>query len=1123
MKNETKLNEKNQQHADGETAQHKTGKQMAYAGLATITLVGGMGGIPVALADELLAERTEEVDKKEQTDASEVGETSTGPTITIPDDLPMGDAVEPAESTAPAKPIAESDAGVEANVTTNRMASKAGLPKLPTKEVTPTPSLKSARAKTAQQPVATPKTKDKQVRVGAVAHTFTKADFMFADGAKTIITGFSEGFLDDVYADWNGALSFATGFGDVTAIADGAFNAGNLPDSGENFVSVDFSGLTSLQTIGEQAFYQCRNLATVSFDVLPQLMTIDTEAFYGTQNLTSFNFIGLPKLTAIGAEAFADGALAEVKLTALQDLATIGNHAFANNNGGQMVTVTDLPKLTVINGDMFYSADTVMLENLPGVTSLADQAFNGSNGNYTNHLTLKNLPNLRTFGSSVFSSGRYVDINLIDLPKLETLGERPFTTSGALETVTLKNLPLLTTIPHDAFVLCSSLATVNLAELPALESIADNAFGYCQSMENLNFDDSLTSFTTIGGNAFYGLHRLGNLDFTKLPKLTTIGTNAFGDSGLAEVDFSATTELAIIAKNAFYGTAITDLDISGLPQLTTIGASAFSGCQNLATVKLTSLEQLATIETNAFGNNRNLTTATFTDLPLLADFDSNIFGNSEPNLETLTLDDLPSLATLAPYIFGYEFTDLTTVNLRNLTNLTDIGYGAFSSLPKLTGVNLDNLPALANFGDYTFSNCPKLAVFNFEKLSALTSIGVSAFSDTGLTDLDFTGLKKLAMIGDYAFANTQNLTSVIVGDLGPDFAAGFSSYAFGGTKPTGIVVPTNASALDTAQLFCDRINGNDETASNWNQFTGDNMWTIGASVTYKYVDQAGQEITQGTDGTQIMPFSLIGHLGEAYEIPAVPEIVGYGPGQLISGEDNGILAPFANQIVYQYHAEAQPFTVYLVDTDGNELEAQSYAGYVDDEIDLTPKTLLGYDFKEIHGSLMTSNSRAVADVAWADADATLIGKHMTRGENNGRSYKFVYAKQVVAPDTPIVNKPDTGASTNKPGLVPNPSGTGTSGTVPNKQPSVAKDPGELPISGDDKTPEKSGTGKQPGNDGSTSADATPLVNSEVPAAKVSTTNLPKSGRAQNIWLPVVGTALLAGMLGLYAISKKRKS
>lgn len=1110
MKNETKLNEKNQQHADGETAQHKTGKQMAYAGLATITLVGGMGVTPVALADELLAERTEEVDKKEQIDASEIGETSAGPTITIPDDLSAGDVIEPAAPTIPAKPITETDVVVEANVPADKVVSEAGVPKLPTKEVAPTPNSKSARAKTAQQPVATPRAKDKQVRVRAVAHTFTKADFTFADDGQTIITGFSADFSENIYADWNGALSFTSGFGDVTAIAASAFYARNLPDAGENFVAVDLSGLTSLQTIGDRAFYQCRNLATVSFDALPQLTTIGTEAFYGTQNLTSFNFNGLPKLAAIGDEAFADGALAEIKLTSLQDLTTIGNQAFANNNE-QTITVTNLPKLVTINANIFNGADTLVLENLPGVTSLANQAFNGGNGNNIYHLTLKNLPNLETVGTSVFASGHYVDINLIDLPKLENLGDRPFSTSWALETVNLENLPRLTSIPHDAFVSCSSLTTVNLTKLPALELIDENAFGYCQAMENLNFDDSLTNFTTIGGNAFYGLHRLESVDFTKLPKLATIGTNAFGDTGLTAIDFSATTELTTIGADAFYGTAITQLDISGLPQLTKIGESAFSGCQNLTSISLTSLGQLVTIETNAFGNNRNLTTATFTDLPLVADFDSNIFGNSEPNLETLTLDDLPSLVTLAPRTFSYGFNDLTTVNLRNLTNLTTIEYGAFSSLPNLTAVNVDNLPALANFAGYVFGNCPVLAVFDFEKLTALTSIGESAFSDTDLTDLNFTGLTKLATIGDYAFANTQNLTSVTVGNLGPDFAAGFSSYAFGGTKPAGIVVPTNASALTTAQLFCDRINGNDETASNWNQFTGDNMWTIGASVTYKYVDQAGQEITQGTDGTQVMPFSLIGHLGEAYEIPAVPEIVGYGPGQLISGEETGILAPFANQIVYQYRAEAQPFTVYLVDTEGNELESQSYAGYVDDEIDLTPKTLPGYDFTEIHGSMMTSNSRAVTDVAWADADATLIGKHMTRGENNGRSYKFVYAKQVVAPDTPIVNKPDTGASTNKPG------------TIPNKQPSVSKDPSELPISGDDKTPEKSGTDKQPGNIGSTSTGATSRVNNGMPTAKVSNTTLPKSGRVPNVWLPIVGATLLAGMLGLYAISKKRKS
>lgn len=1122
MKNETKLNEKNQQHADGETAQHKTGKQMAYAGLATITLVGGMGGTPVALADELLAERTEEVDKKEQTDASEIGETSTGPTITIPDDLPVDDVVDSVEPTVPAKPISETDVVVEANVPADKVASEAGLPKLPIKEVAPTPSLKAARAKTAQQPAATPKTKDKQARVGAVAHTFTKTDFTFADESKTIITGFSDDFLGKIYADWNGTLSFTTGFGDVTAIAASAFNSRNLPDAGENFVAVDLSGLTSLQTIGEQAFYQCENLTAVSFTSLPELTTIGTQAFYQTQSLTSFNFNGLPKLATIGDEAFADGALAEIKLTSVQDLATIGNQAFANNNE-QTITVTDLPKLATINADIFNGADTLVLENLPGVTSFEEQAWGDKLGSGIFYLTMENLPNLKNFAYANFAQGSYKEINFLDLPELESLGENPFGACGQLESVTLENLPKLTAIPKDAFVLCNYLKTVNLSKLPKLESIGDNAFEYCLSLENVNLDDSLVDFTTIGVSAFYGLYNLESFDFTKLPKLTTIGRGAFSSVGLEVIDLSKSTELVTIDGDAFNSSAIDQLELISLPKLAMIGERAFANCPNLESVILEDLDQLVTIERSAFDSCSSLKTATFTNLPLFGDFDSNMFGDRQVMLETLTLDKLPSLKSIMGNSF-YNFNELKTVNLQNLVNLEEIEAYSFSELPELTTVNLANLPTLATLGDSTFSNCPKLAVFDFAKLPELTSIGVSVFANTGLTDLDFTGLTKLTTISDYAFANTQNLKSVTVGNLGPDFAAGFSSYAFGGTKPAGIVVPTNASALDTAQLFCDRINGNDETASNWNQFTGDNMWTIGASVTYKYVDQAGQEITQGTDGTQIMPFSLIGHLGEAYEIPAVPEIVGYGPGQLISGEETGILAPFANQIVYQYHAEAQPFTVYLVDTEGNELESQSYAGYVDDEIDLTPKPLPGYDFKEIHGSLMTSNSRAVTDVAWADADATLIGKHMTRGENNGRSYKFVYAKQIVAPDTPIVNKPDTGASTNKPGVVPNSgNGTTTPGTLPNKQPSVSKDPGELPISGDDKTPGKAGTGKQPVNTGSISTGATTRVNNGMPTAKVSTTTLPKSGRVPNVWLPVVGATLLAGMLGLYAISKKRKS
>ncbi|QBO35684.1 LPXTG cell wall anchor domain-containing protein [Periweissella cryptocerci] len=1171
-------------------------KRLAYASLATVTLLGGMGATPTVLADEIFSER------------SELSEQPVNDTPTLPSNLNDEKPELPVADVTPAPANEQADDKITAEDTaTLTMAEPAPLP---TKDITPAQEkLTSAKNKSAKTANSKLKKLEKASRLGDQAYVFTKDDLVFTDTNKTVIAGFSDDFLQNRYADWNGELVFDSALSNVTGIDDYAFygvenlvsvnlnaltnlttigdaafqdnvnltnvNFASLPklttigasafDGCYNLATFNFSGTPALETIGISAFNGCTNLTGLNFDNLTKLKTIGNSAFAGSENVTGINFEKLTALETIGDWAFADTSLTTVNLISLPHLSVIGQSAFATPDAiMKNVTLKDLPLLTSVNDQMLGNCATLVLEDLPGIETLPNQAFSNKN---IEKITVQNLPNLTTLGHNVFTNNKLEEVNLLNLPKLTTLGDAPFHAAHNLETVTLDNLPLLTKVPDQAFTLSQSLTTVNFNNLPALTTIGEKAFEMCNSLANLNFDDVSKNLTTISNGALMGCGALESFDFGQFPSLSTLGDQAFGGSGLKTVD------------------------LNSLSALSTLGAGVFSDCENLTTVKLENLPQLTTIGDGALGSA--VQNATFKDLPLLENFGDDLFEGTY-DLTTLTIDNLLGLTSFESDSFaGADFQNLTTVNLFNLPNLITFEYNAFSELPNLTAVNLENVANVTMIGDGAFTNCENLATFAFEKLTGLTrigegafcttglttinlngladlssigydafsfnaqltsvdfeqligltiianyafssndnltafafekipnltTIGAGAFSDTGLTAINLSGLTNLTSIGSFAFSNTRSLQQVTVGELAPDIIADF---AFFNTRPGGFVVPADASALDTARAFIDKINGN-EASGSYNEFLNADRWTIGASITYKYVDESGKVIKQDTDGHSVIPFSFTGYDGASYDIPAVPEIKGYDEPKLISGDETGVLAPFANEIVYQYRTEAQPFTIFWVDTDGNELDSQTYSGYIDDEFDLTPKLIQDYDFQELAGSVLANdNTRSASDFNWMTA-TELAGQKMKFGDNNGRSYKFIYAKKVALPDdNNNQGQPgDNGTTDTKPdkptgkpvvpGNIPGPAG----GTKPANKP--INNPTNLPISGDDKPSGTSGT--QGGGTTTTSQNSVqPNNNSQTTQAQ--TGSLPKSGRVTDYLLPVLG-AVLVGIIGLVTFRKRR--
>ncbi|WP_165964772.1 leucine-rich repeat protein [Periweissella cryptocerci] len=569
------------------------------------------------------------------------------------------------------------------------------------------------------------------------------------------------------------------------------------------------------------------------------------------------------------------------------------------------------------------------------------------------------------------------------------------------------------------------------------------------------------------------------------------------------------------------------------------------------------------------------------------------------NIDFTNLSDLQSIGNSA-----FANTGLTELDLSPLTNLVYINSNAFGGT-QLTEVNLDGLEALTTIGDQAFSSCPNLKSVNLSNLNALTTIGKNAFSvtigsDSQLDTVTLSNLDNLTTIGERAFyvvagiktTKLENLPSLAKITSG---AFGEAYYSNGGPElpdlhqiflnninptvnidynvcqyitPRGQVIPNSADDLAVAERFVDRINEA--------QFGLKSAWYIPATVTLKYVDQDGKELTTDVNNKPVDPQQQYGKLGNSYKIGSLGAltIAGYDKPTIYEDSNSGRYNELWQEVTLQYKRSiGADFTVYYVDDKDNEIiPAQQFGGYADEKLTLDPNSLIAanasafsdYDFKELYGSSATL-SRAVQDFAWATVH-NLIGTEVKYGDNNGRSYKLVFTKKAKTTDKPASgnqtnndnnstnnkpSQPSTGTNnnngSNKPSQsTPNPTSkptttanTGGNSTANgNKKPSSGNTPTNLPVSGGEANVSGGrhsvAGGKQTVSGGKISSKSTNTPNNAAgtrrgavarangKAGTASKANLPQSGTDKSYWLPVFGATVLIGLIGLYAFAKKNK-
>lgn len=413
----------------------------------------------------------------------------------------------------------------------------------------------------------------------------------------------------------------------------------------------------------------------------------------------------------------------------------------------------------------------------------------------------------------------------------------------------------VTAIGVGAFYKCASITSLSMGN--SVTSIGDYAVGLCTKLTSVTLSSSLTEISDYA----FGKSPIATINWPST--LISIGKQAFWNASFTSVELPSNLET--LGKQAFYQCLnLTSVTIPS--SVTTINEGAFSGCTSLKTI--TDNSSITTIPKQMFYKCSALESYTIGNtVTTIGDY-----AFQQSGLKSITI---PSTVTTWPsskYAFD-GCTSLTeaTVNcalvkgmFSGATGLKKVNItGAITAIPQSffkdctaledvtipetvtriheyafynTGLKSITIPASVEVVEgYSFQNCKSLSSVTFaagSKLntiynycffgcSALTSIALPSsiqsvepysFSQTGLTNIDFGGVKTIKAnafsncgglttlnipegvteLGDYAFKGCTNLTSVAV----PNTVTSLGSYLFQGcTGITSFAIPSHIKSI----------------------------------------------------------------------------------------------------------------------------------------------------------------------------------------------------------------------------------------------------------------------------------------------------------------------------------------
>ncbi len=367
-----------------------------------------------------------------------------------------------------------------------------------------------------------------------------------------------------------------------------------------------FSGVEVVLDLGASSVYSEANGVIYNKD--------QTKLLYVNQSVSGA-FTLPDSVTEIGAYAFADSKVTSLKLNA--NLAKIGKYAF-ENSAIRSVDFNNNTALTAISEGAFCGSAITAI-TLPetvkevGAYAFADSAigsFTGKGvvsfgtGAFENAIALNSL----TFAdSAMVSFGDYVfngcsSLKSVALPNVAKMGAYNFYGTSRLENVTfgddsktigtytfynsnVKTVALgnaLTYIGDGAFYGCYNLTSVNV---PAtLISVGSRAFYNARQLASFNF----ANVTKVGDNAFYNTALRGADGTLNLPKVESIGENAFAYPERDGIRYGYTkVEMPVVRSIGNFAFSCSGLTTVTLPaSLQTMGYGVFAAAKALTEIKV---------------------------------------------------------------------------------------------------------------------------------------------------------------------------------------------------------------------------------------------------------------------------------------------------------------------------------------------------------------------------------------------------------------------------------------------------------------------------------------------------------------------------------------------------------
>ena len=534
------------------------------------------------------------------------------------------------------------------------------------------------------------------------------------------------------------------------------------------------SGLTSvvlpnsLEYIDYHAFDGCANLEYVSLGL--SIQTIRENVFQGCDNLATVNVGSISSLMNIEFTNNDSNPL------------TKAEHLYLN---GEEVTELVIPDgVTEIPANFFSGLTGITSVVIPGsVFFIGDNAFSGCT-------SLASV----TFPNSPFTLGQNVFANTAFLNNAEDgviyVGNIVYGYQGTMpENASIVIKEGTTAIVENAFLNCTSLTSI---EVPATVTyVGKNAFA------GTTWYETQPDGPIYINKVFYkykGTMAL-NSEYEVADGTVSISDEAFkGYTQLSKLVLPSS--LTTIGEQAFHGClGLADLSIG--EGLTYTGNDAFGGCSNLNNIYASNVAQLFFLssgsgQSNPFALAKHLfvNDEEVTELVIpngVEELNEGFFYNFDKNVTSVTI---PNSVTK---IGGSAFKDWT--NLAQVTfgeSLKTIGDWAFISCSSLTRIDLPN--SLESIGGYAFRDCSNLSDITlgdslktigegaFRGCTALESIiipnSVRSFARDVFRDCSslssVTLSSSLKTIGDWAFAGCSALTRI---DL-PNSLESIDSFAF---------------------------------------------------------------------------------------------------------------------------------------------------------------------------------------------------------------------------------------------------------------------------------------------------------------------------------------------------------